>query len=238
MRANRLRRGRCKWKPDQQQHLSQLATSARLRNFLAPRRRCYRPRAVFVAWAVAGTLGGLDASRAQHLRGRPTGRARVAAWPVCWPSRWRGGCLAILLLAAYLRPSPSGMGTHQQGLGLPACNFLRTTGLPCPSCGMTTSFAWFAKGNLLASAYVQPMGTILALLAAACVWGGFYIAPHRPARPPFAPHAPGGVHSHPPAAPGRPRLGVENPDPPERRRRVAALIRQRSEERRMQIKAA
>ena len=87
-----------------------------------------------------------------------------------------GGCLTILLLAAYLPPSPSGMGTHQEGLGLPPCNFLRTTGLPCPSCGMTTSFSWFAKGNLLASAYVQPMGTILALLAAACVWGGFYIA--------------------------------------------------------------
>jgi hypothetical protein len=68
------------------------------------------------------------------------------------------------------------MGTHKESLGLPPCNFLRTTGLPCPSCGMTTSFAWFAKGNLLASAYVQPMGAILALLAAACVWGGFYIA--------------------------------------------------------------
>jgi hypothetical protein len=41
---------------------------------------------------------------------------------------------------------------------------------------MTTSFAWLAKGNLLASGYVQPMGAILALLAAASVWGGLYIA--------------------------------------------------------------
>jgi hypothetical protein len=39
---------------------------------------------------------------------------------------------------------------------------------------MTTSFAWLARGNLLASGYVQPMGTVLALLAAACVWGGLY----------------------------------------------------------------
>jgi hypothetical protein len=86
------------------------------------------------------------------------------------------GCLAVLTLAAYLPPSPSGMGTHRHALGLPACNFLRTTGLPCPSCGMTTSFAWFAKGNIVASAYVQPMGMILALLAAVCGWGGAYIA--------------------------------------------------------------
>jgi hypothetical protein len=129
---------------------------------------------VFVAWAVAGTLGRLDATVPNIYAVAPQAepvslKARLLALAVA------GGCLTILLLAAYLRPSPSGMGTHQQGLGLPACNFLRTTGLPCPSCGMTTSFAWFAKGNLLASAYVQPMGAILALLAAACVWGGFYI---------------------------------------------------------------
>jgi hypothetical protein len=41
---------------------------------------------------------------------------------------------------------------------------------------MTTSWAWASKGRLAASFYVQPMGTILALMAAACVWGGLYIA--------------------------------------------------------------
>jgi hypothetical protein len=87
-----------------------------------------------------------------------------------------GGCLAVLVLAASLPPNPTGMGTHRASLGLPACNFLQTTGLPCPSCGMTTSFAWMSKGNLLASFYVQPMGAMLALLAAASVWGGLYIA--------------------------------------------------------------
>ena len=87
-----------------------------------------------------------------------------------------GACLAVLVLAAWLPPSPSGMGTHAQSLGLPPCNFLKTTGLPCPSCGMTTSFSWFAKGNLPASLYVQPMGAVLAVIAAACVWVGGYVA--------------------------------------------------------------
>ena len=41
---------------------------------------------------------------------------------------------------------------------------------------MTTSFTWFARGNLLASLYVQPMGMLLALAAAFCVWGGGYVA--------------------------------------------------------------
>ena len=50
------------------------------------------------------------------------------------------------------------------------------TGLPCPSCGMTTSFCWFARGNVAASFYVQPMGAVLAALAGCCAWAGFYVA--------------------------------------------------------------
>ena len=85
------------------------------------------------------------------------------------------GCLTPLILAAYLPPSPDGLGTHTQ-LGLAECHWYRTTGLPCPSCGMTTSWAWFARGNLVASLYIQPMGTVLALIAAGCFWGGLYVA--------------------------------------------------------------
>ena len=41
---------------------------------------------------------------------------------------------------------------------------------------MTTSWAWFVRGNLTASLYVQPMGTVLALIAVWCVWAGLYVA--------------------------------------------------------------
>jgi hypothetical protein len=84
-------------------------------------------------------------------------------------------CLVLLIVAAVLVPSPSGVGTHT-ALGLQQCQFLVRTGLPCPGCGMTTSFSWFARGNIEASLYVQPMGTILALLAAATFWGASYVA--------------------------------------------------------------
>jgi len=41
---------------------------------------------------------------------------------------------------------------------------------------MTTSFAWFARGNLAASFYIQPMGMVLATLTAATFWIAMYIA--------------------------------------------------------------
>ena len=84
-------------------------------------------------------------------------------------------CLAVLITAAVLAPSPSGVGTHT-ALGLQPCQFLARTGLPCPGCGMTTSFSWFARGNIEASLYVQPMGMVLAILCAATFWAAAYVA--------------------------------------------------------------
>ena len=85
------------------------------------------------------------------------------------------GSLTVLVVAATLVPSASGLGTHQ-ALGLQRCDFLTRTGLPCPSCGMTTSFAHFADGNWPASVYVQPMGFALAVIAGMAVWGAAYVA--------------------------------------------------------------
>lgn len=95
---------------------------------------------------------------------------------------WRGRVLAsltavaaagIILTAMRLSPSASGMGTHQ-AMGLMPCNMLVTLGIPCPSCGMTTSFAWFYRGNFLASLYVQPAGFVLAYLTFAVAFFAVY----------------------------------------------------------------
>ncbi len=74
-------------------------------------------------------------------------------------------CGAVFGFAAALRPDPSGYGTHTQ-LGFGRCGFLMQTGYPCPTCGMTTSFADFAHGHLLRSAWDQPAGFVLALATA------------------------------------------------------------------------
>lgn len=76
------------------------------------------------------------------------------------------GCAAVILIAMRLHPAHDGSGTHQE-LGLLPCSMLMTTGIPCPSCGMTTSFAWFFSGNLLAAFYVQPAGFVAAYFTGA-----------------------------------------------------------------------
>jgi hypothetical protein len=83
--------------------------------------------------------------------------------------------LGVLVLAHRLAPSPLGVGTHKQ-MGFQNCEFLQRTHLPCPTCGMTTSFSWFVRGNWVASFYVQPMGFLLALACAALFWACLHMA--------------------------------------------------------------
>jgi len=71
------------------------------------------------------------------------------------------GLAAVLLVARRLEPDPRGYGTHTQ-LGLAPCMFARLTGYGCPSCGMTTSFAWFARGRFERSWQANPVGSLLA----------------------------------------------------------------------------
>lgn len=72
-------------------------------------------------------------------------------------------CAALVLAVAWrLAPDTRGHGTHE-ALGLPPCNFLVITGLPCLSCGMTTAFAHCVRGDLWASLRAQPFGFLLAV---------------------------------------------------------------------------
>lgn len=73
--------------------------------------------------------------------------------------------IGLVATAGRLTPDPRGYGTHEQ-LGLPPCAILRLTGRPCPTCGMTTSFAWFVRGELARSWRANPAGPAA---AAACL---------------------------------------------------------------------
>jgi len=65
------------------------------------------------------------------------------------------------------------MGTHR-ALGLPKCMFLQWTGLPCPGCGLTTSFSWLAHGQWQKAFEVHPLGPLLFLgFALAAILAGF-----------------------------------------------------------------
>lgn len=73
--------------------------------------------------------------------------------------------MGVLLLSIWLHPSSGGVGTHEQ-LGLPPCGLLESTGIPCATCGMTTSFSLAAHGQLIASFINQPGGAVLAIVTA------------------------------------------------------------------------
>src|SRR5207237_7307937 len=121
---------------------------------------------------VPGRSEGSDSSHPRRLEGllnTPALPVRVAkveqALPIIYTTRSAGpsrlppaarllalgaalACLTVLTVAAWATPDPSGVGTHHSSLHMQPCHFLQTTGLPCPGCGMTTSFAWFARGTL------------------------------------------------------------------------------------------
>ncbi|MBB6428693.1 hypothetical protein HNQ40_000499 [Algisphaera agarilytica] len=99
----------------------------------------------------------------------PTHRVREASWSarlialvIFAPA------LAVLLTASSLTANDEGIGTHTQ-LGLAPCGFKSSTGLPCATCGMTTSFTHAADGHLLTAFVTQPAGAVLAVLTAMVV---------------------------------------------------------------------
>lgn len=99
----------------------------------------------------------------------------LSSWPR-WIALGVAACaLAVLVTAARLHPDARGFGTHE-GLGMQPCGFLASTGYPCAGCGMTTSFAYTVRGQLVHAFIAQPFGMILCLLTAAAFWSGLYVA--------------------------------------------------------------
>lgn len=95
-------------------------------------------------------------------------------------TRWIGALIAaacgtVLGFGAYLSPSESGVGTHR-GLGLPPCGFLLMSGLPCPTCGMTSAFSWMMHGHPARAFVSQPVGALMSLAAMAALVIGVWMA--------------------------------------------------------------
>lgn len=86
------------------------------------------------------------------------------------------GCLAVVGIAAWLRADGRGYGTHEQ-LGIPPCMFTETTHVPCPGCGLTTSFTLMAHFHFIEAFRVHLMGPLLFLVTLfVAVYGPYAIA--------------------------------------------------------------
>jgi hypothetical protein len=123
----------------------------------------------------AGTPAGASADGARGLPGRSPSPPRATRGERTVGAVLALGAFAVLGVALWLRPSPTGLGTHV-ALGLPPCGWVAGYDLPCPTCGMTTAFSLAARGSLWASFRVQPMGCLLAVATAATAVTGAYVA--------------------------------------------------------------
>ena len=100
-----------------------------------------------------------------------SGRVLIVLWCLFLLS---GFCLAV-----WLSPDSRGFGTHQQ-LGLPPCSFQQLFGVPCPSCGMTTSFSHFVRGQWILSAQSSVTAFVLALVCVVQIpWFGVSVWKNR-----------------------------------------------------------
>lgn len=98
------------------------------------------------------------------VTGTPRSEAELRGWARLVAAVLGLGLLAPLVTACLLTPSPEGRGTHQQ-LGLPPCTIVVLFGRPCPTCGMTTSWAHVVRGQLGAALRANVGGTLLCLIA-------------------------------------------------------------------------
>lgn len=101
--------------------------------------------------------------------------ARPTGWPLLGPPiqltltgrvLWAlvgMACVVVLGVAAWLPPDARGYGTHEAILGAWPCGFILTTGMPCPTCGMTTSFALMMHAKPIEAVLTQPAGAVLCL---------------------------------------------------------------------------
>lgn len=97
----------------------------------------------------------------------------ATAEPLSRLARRSLACLAaalagLLVTATMLQPATAGFGTHRQ-LGLGECFVVRTWGVRCPTCGMTTAWASLLNLDLPAAVAASAGGTLLCLAAMVAV---------------------------------------------------------------------
>ncbi|MFG0333255.1 MAG: DUF2752 domain-containing protein [Maioricimonas sp. JB049] len=104
----------------------------------------------------------------------------VEGYPLVRASRvlllaWSLFLLAGFALAFWLEPDPRGYGTHTR-LGLPPCSLRILLGVPCPSCGATTAFAHFVRGQWIAAVEANVAAFVLAVTCATMIPWCWYSA--------------------------------------------------------------
>lgn len=92
----------------------------------------------------------MDEYRPSSIVSRATARQRLAAAAVCLAIT---AFFGLFVLAAQTETD--------MGRWLGYCGLKQRTGLPCPTCGMTTATLAFAQGHIAEAFYIQPACALL-----------------------------------------------------------------------------
>ena len=83
-------------------------------------------------------------------------------------------CLGIIVFFAVF--ALTGHYKADMGRWLGRCGFQQRTGLPCPTCGMTTATLAFAQGRIIEAFYIQPACGLLCCVMVIAAVLSFFIA--------------------------------------------------------------
>jgi hypothetical protein len=85
-----------------------------------------------------------------------------------------GVCLAVAAFFGLF--ALAGRYDIDMGRLLGYCGFQQRTGLPCPTCGMTTATLAFAQGRILEAFYIQPACALLCSVTVIAAFLAFIVA--------------------------------------------------------------
>ncbi|QDT94051.1 hypothetical protein Pan161_57430 [Gimesia algae] len=92
---------------------------------------------------------------------------------------WSLFLIAGFGVATQMTPDSGGSGTRQKPVFAP-CIIKTRFSIPCPSCGMTTSFTHFVRGQIRQSAEANTSGLVLAVVCLVMIpWSWISVYRHR-----------------------------------------------------------
>lgn len=92
----------------------------------------------------------------------PTDSAPVPRWfdrAIALATIVTGAWFVVVL--SLVHPDQRGFGTHEQ-LGMAACGWPMTSGVPCPTCGVTTAATWLVHLRPDKAIATHPFGALFA----------------------------------------------------------------------------
>ncbi len=83
-------------------------------------------------------------------------------------------CMAIIVFFAFF--ALVGRYNLDMGRWLGECGFKQRTGLPCPTCGMTTATLAFSQGHIVRAFYIQPACALMCSIMAITALIAFFVS--------------------------------------------------------------